>query len=70
MGIPRPRWKYLLQEEGDGFHIQLEDGNGLFDSDGDNAYILLEQQSIGCKPSPILSILFTAMLLNSVVEVC
>jgi len=57
MGIPKPGWKYLLQEEGCGFHLQLEDGNGCFDAKGNNGFILLEdsQQTIGCDASPLLS---------------
>ena len=66
MGINKPQWKYLLQEEGCSFRLQLEDGNGLFDEDGDNAYILLEesQQIIGCKNSPLLSIPILLMILE------
>lgn len=65
MGIKKPRWKYLLQEVGDGFHIQLEDGNGCFDEKGNNGFILLEdsQQSIGCDPSPLLSVALMFILL-------
>lgn len=66
MGIPKGDWKHLLQEEGCEFHIQLEDGNGLFDSHGNNAYILLEesQQIIGCDVSPLLSIPILLMVLE------
>lgn len=41
MGINKPRYYYLLDE--DGFRIELEDGSG---------FILLEDQVIGCRVSP------------------
>ena len=52
MGINKPTYAYLLQENG--YKIHLEDGNDLFDAQG-SGHILLEQQSIGCEMNPLMA---------------
>lgn len=51
MGINKPRFYYLLQE--DGFRIELEDGSG---------FILLEDQTIGCRTSPWTSVALSILV--------
>lgn len=51
MGINKPELAYLLNE--DGFRIELEDGSG---------FILLEDQTIGCRTSPWQSVALSILI--------
>lgn len=60
MGVNKPKYYYLLNE--DGSKIELEDGSG---------YILLEDQVIGCRVSPWMSgpLMFLIFLLGQYLNV-